>query len=326
MKHRHRLAQRQRQRSASPSRRAEVYEETDEQPSSSAGKPKSALRIRCARKVERPSRASTNSVVVDGRATATTTVGPPVVLLDLLEAPMIREEKSLRRTGSARALSAGYKTNCSAQSRPTSAVADRGSGIRRWRLIDDSDVAPSAGGSSLGSGFGSALSSFGDGLSAIAKARGSGPPPVPVPSSTAAQANDPGFIRQQQSAQKSQAVLARIKALESAGQKSMTPGQPKIPGNKTRRPHPQKPQEQAMTVTRADILNELAKIAFADVTPAATRMRRHRDRRRDGLRCLNIELRATEIDALIKRDCSNLKRVTMPNQLSRRFMRFSIKL
>ena len=56
-----------------------------------------------------------------------------------------------------------------------------------------------------------------------------------------------------------------------------------------------------MTVTRADILNELAKIAFADVTPAATRMRRHRERRRDGLRCLNIELRVTEIDALIKR-------------------------
>jgi len=56
-----------------------------------------------------------------------------------------------------------------------------------------------------------------------------------------------------------------------------------------------------MTVTRDDILNELAKIPFADVTPAATRMRRHRDRRRDGLRCLNIELRVTEIDALIKR-------------------------
>ena len=34
---------------------------------------------------------------------------------------------------------------------------------------------------------------------------------------------------------------------------------------------------------------------------AAERMRRHRERRRDGLRCLNIELRATEIDALIQR-------------------------
>jgi hypothetical protein len=28
-------------------------------------------------------------------------------------------------------------------------------------------------------------------------------------------------------------------------------------------------------------------------------MRRHRQRRRDGLRCLNVELRETEIDALI---------------------------
>ena len=34
---------------------------------------------------------------------------------------------------------------------------------------------------------------------------------------------------------------------------------------------------------------------------AAERMRRHRQRRRDGLRCLLIELRETEIDALISR-------------------------
>jgi hypothetical protein len=34
---------------------------------------------------------------------------------------------------------------------------------------------------------------------------------------------------------------------------------------------------------------------------AAARMRRHRERRRDGLRCLTIELRATEIDALIQK-------------------------
>ena len=32
---------------------------------------------------------------------------------------------------------------------------------------------------------------------------------------------------------------------------------------------------------------------------AAVRMRRHRERRRDGLRCLSIELRETEIDGLI---------------------------
>jgi hypothetical protein len=34
-------------------------------------------------------------------------------------------------------------------------------------------------------------------------------------------------------------------------------------------------------------------------SPAAARMRLHRDRRRRGLRCLMIELRETEIDALI---------------------------
>ena len=36
-------------------------------------------------------------------------------------------------------------------------------------------------------------------------------------------------------------------------------------------------------------------------SPAALRMRRHRERRRDGLRCMTIELRDTEIDALIRK-------------------------
>jgi hypothetical protein len=53
-----------------------------------------------------------------------------------------------------------------------------------------------------------------------------------------------------------------------------------------------------MTITRADILNELAKIAFADVRPGR---RRHRERRRDGLKCLTIELRATKVEGLIDR-------------------------
>ena len=34
---------------------------------------------------------------------------------------------------------------------------------------------------------------------------------------------------------------------------------------------------------------------------AAERMRAHRERRRDGLRCLTIELRETEIDSLIRK-------------------------
>jgi hypothetical protein len=36
-------------------------------------------------------------------------------------------------------------------------------------------------------------------------------------------------------------------------------------------------------------------------TAAAERMRRHRQRRRDGLRCFIIELRETEVDVLIRK-------------------------
>jgi hypothetical protein len=41
--------------------------------------------------------------------------------------------------------------------------------------------------------------------------------------------------------------------------------------------------------------------APAPRSAAAERMRAHRQRRRDGLRCLTIELRETEVDALIRR-------------------------
>ena len=50
------------------------------------------------------------------------------------------------------------------------------------------------------------------------------------------------------------------------------------------------------------MLMTLPPLSCADTatrTAAAERMRRHRQRRRDGLRCLGIELRETEIDALI---------------------------
>ena len=40
--------------------------------------------------------------------------------------------------------------------------------------------------------------------------------------------------------------------------------------------------------------------APATRSPAAERMRRYRERQRDGLRCLTIELRVTEIDALAR--------------------------
>jgi hypothetical protein len=37
------------------------------------------------------------------------------------------------------------------------------------------------------------------------------------------------------------------------------------------------------------------------LSPAAERMRRHRQRRRDGLRCFVLQIRVTEIDELIRR-------------------------
>ena len=37
------------------------------------------------------------------------------------------------------------------------------------------------------------------------------------------------------------------------------------------------------------------------ISAAAERMRRHRERRRDGMRCLIVELRDTEVDELVRR-------------------------
>jgi hypothetical protein len=37
------------------------------------------------------------------------------------------------------------------------------------------------------------------------------------------------------------------------------------------------------------------------ISPGAERMRRHRQRRRDGMRCFQLEIRDTEIDELIRR-------------------------
>ena len=46
--------------------------------------------------------------------------------------------------------------------------------------------------------------------------------------------------------------------------------------------------------------SSMAAAHVSPISPAAERMRRHRQRRRDGLRCLRVELRETEIDALIR--------------------------
>jgi hypothetical protein len=44
-----------------------------------------------------------------------------------------------------------------------------------------------------------------------------------------------------------------------------------------------------------------ADVPNSSLSPAAARMRLHRERRRDGMRCIVLEIRATEIDALIHR-------------------------
>ena len=46
-------------------------------------------------------------------------------------------------------------------------------------------------------------------------------------------------------------------------------------------------------------LTNLPRAELAPCSPAAERMRRHRERRRDGLHCVTIELRETEIDVLL---------------------------
>ena len=58
-------------------------------------------------------------------------------------------------------------------------------------------------------------------------------------------------------------------------------------------------------------------------TQPVERMRRHRQRQRNGLRCLVIELRETEIDTLIRKGLLNL---TIGMRLLKRFMRCLITL
>jgi hypothetical protein len=49
--------------------------------------------------------------------------------------------------------------------------------------------------------------------------------------------------------------------------------------------------------------------------PATDRMRRHRERRRDGLRCIMIQLRATEIDVLVRKGLLNQGRRDDPRAI-----------
>jgi len=152
MKHRHRLAQRQRQRSASPSRRAEVYEETDEQPSSSAGKPKKRTahqmraeggktkpRLDKFRRGGRPRNRYDNGGPAGSTAGSTRSADDPGGEL----AAATRERKGTlgRLQDELLGPKSAYKRGGRLRHR----------GYDDGGVIDDSDVAPSTGGSSLGS-------------------------------------------------------------------------------------------------------------------------------------------------------------------------------
>jgi hypothetical protein len=59
-----------------------------------------------------------------------------------------------------------------------------------------------------------------------------------------------------------------------------------------------------------------------NISAAAARMRRHRQRRHDRLRCLRIELRETEIDELIRRKLLTPETRNDPNAVLRAFYGF----
>jgi hypothetical protein len=231
MKHRH-LRQQQRRKAASPSRRAEVYEETDEQPppSGSRAKRRSTHQVQAEggrtkhrldkfRRGGRPRNRYDNGGPAGSTAGSTRSADDPGGEL----ATANRERKGA--LGRLQDELLGPKSAYARGGRQRPRRYDDGG------LIDDSDVALSTGGSSLGSNPGIFGSSLGGALSTLAKVQGSGPPPVPVPSSPAPQANNPNVINQLYGPQAK--LAARVKALEAAGQqKSMFPGKPRTPGSR----------------------------------------------------------------------------------------------
>ncbi len=58
------------------------------------------------------------------------------------------------------------------------------------------------------------------------------------------------------------------------------------------------------------------------ISPAAERMRRHRQRRCDGLRSLRVELRETEIDALVRKGLLKAESRDNANAVLRAFYAF----
>lgn len=62
--------------------------------------------------------------------------------------------------------------------------------------------------------------------------------------------------------------------------------------------------------------------SVSQASRAAERMRRHRQRRRDGLRCFVIELRETEIDALVSKGLLKQETRNSANEIIEAFYAF----
>jgi hypothetical protein len=228
MKHRHKLAQAQRHKTASRNRGAEADGVADEQPRSGAGKAKKSSmhhmkaeggrtkhRLDKFRRGGRRTKRFDDGGTASGSRSANDPGGEIATAAKERKGTLGRLQDELLGPKSA------YKHG----GRQKQRHFDDGG------LVDDNDVAPSAGGSSLGSNPGIFGSSLGGALSAVAKLQGSGPPPVPVPASEAPPANNPSVINQLYGPQAK--LAARVKALEAAGQpKNMFPGKPKTPGSK----------------------------------------------------------------------------------------------
>ena len=67
-----------------------------------------------------------------------------------------------------------------------------------------------------------------------------------------------------------------------------------------------------------EVNNREASTSNRSLSPAAERMRRHRERRRQRLRCVMVELRETEIIGLVRRGLLHPDARSVPGEIVRR--------
>ena len=75
------------------------------------------------------------------------------------------------------------------------------------------------------------------------------------------------------------------------------------------------------TLQRTDIEGTLSRVGRSP-SAAALRMRRHRERRRHGLRCLTLQVREREIDALVRRGLLTAEMRNVVREINAAFYKF----